>query len=718
VSATNTGSDPLKPDSDGDGFGDLQEVVSGSNPNSASSTPASDRPALVSLISTNLAAGPLNAWTNSGTLGGLFNAPTNGVPNIQSYYGVKAVIFDGANNYYTGPTAPGFITGNASRTIEAWIFNPVAADEETIFSWGRRGGPDGSNNSFNHGLNASFGAVGHWGAPDVGWGSPSNVLQAQWTYVVYTYDGDTGITRVYSNGVEANNATASPALNTWAVDTAGRPLPFRVASQTDDNGGATAGLRGSMAIAELRVYDRVLDPAKIQDTFNAGKDAYGLIDYDADGLPTYYERQYSFLNERDASDAAKDQDNDGLSNLQEYQLGTAPDNPDTDGDGVLDGAEVNRVAGATDPLNPDTDGDGLSDKVETGTGKFVSASDTGTDPLSPDTDGDGFGDGLEVSNGANPLDPSSLPPPKTLISLDAGNLPSGNLLTWPNTGTINGNFVAPTNGMGIVETVAGIKGVTLDGVNDYYIGPVPSAFVTGNGSRTVEAWIYNPAAADEETIFSWGRRGGPDGSNNSFNHGLNASFGAVGHWGAPDIGWGDPANVIQGQWTYVVYTYEGPTLTTRVYSDGVEAANETLMAPLNTWAVDTANRPLHFVLGSQTDAGGTPTVGLRGSMTIARVRVTDQPLSADAIAAKYAEESPFFTSPPAQAPQIQAAYNGSAKTISLTWNTTQGKTYNVEAASTLTSPNWTAVATGLTQGQFSEATSTSTPAKFYRVREQ
>src|SRR5262249_39744172 len=150
-------------------------------------------------------------------------------------------------------------------------------------------------------------------------------------------------------------------LNTWAVDNAGRPLPFRVASQTDANGAATGGLRGSMAIAELRVFDRVLDPAIIQSDFNAGKDAYGLIDYDNDGLPTYYERQYSFLNERDPSDAAKDQDNDGLTNLEEFQNRTDPTLADTDGDGISDGAEVHRAKGATNPLSKDTDNDGLSD---------------------------------------------------------------------------------------------------------------------------------------------------------------------------------------------------------------------------------------------------------------------------------------------------------------------------------------------------------------------
>jgi len=50
----------------------------------------------------------------------------------------------------------------------------------------------------------------------------------------------------------------------------------------------------------------------------------------------------------------------------------------------------------------DTDEDGLPDTVETVTGVFVSARDTGTDPTKADTDGDGVSDGVEVQYGTDP----------------------------------------------------------------------------------------------------------------------------------------------------------------------------------------------------------------------------------------------------------------------------------------------------------------------------
>jgi hypothetical protein len=72
------------------------------------------------------------------------------------------------------------------------------------------------------------------------------------------------------------------------------------------------------------------------------------------------------LNPNDPTMPMQDPDRDGLTNLQEFQLGTNPSNPDTDGDGLTDGDEVNKYH--TSPLLADTDGDGIPDGVEIQTG--------------------------------------------------------------------------------------------------------------------------------------------------------------------------------------------------------------------------------------------------------------------------------------------------------------------------------------------------------------
>src|SRR5690606_39718630 len=75
----------------------------------------------------------------------------------------------------------------------------------------------------------------------------------------------------------------------------------------------------------------------------------------------------------------------------------------------------------------------------------------------------------------------------------------------------------------------------------------PLGLVGLDPTRTIEVWAYNPTIAAEETLVSWGRRGGGAGTNMSFNYGSNELFGAVGHWDFPDLGWG-PVVPREGAW--------------------------------------------------------------------------------------------------------------------------------------------------------------------------
>ncbi|MCS7089938.1 MAG: LamG-like jellyroll fold domain-containing protein [Verrucomicrobiota bacterium] len=415
VSPLNAGTNPLIIDTDGDGWNDGDEVRSGSNPVDARSTPTP--PPVIHLSAVNLPLGPLSAWPNMGTVPGDF-FPLIEVPEVIQVDGVRGVAFRGGTaglegTSYYGPNVPASLAGNASRTIEAWIWDPAPQDEKTVFSWGRRGGPDGSNCTFGHGVHPVWGCLGGWGWADLGY---SNTLTfARWTHIVYTYDGATRTARAYYNGQLSSQEVYTTPLNTWAVDTSGVPIPFRVARQTDANGNPSSSGVGSNVIAIIRVYHVALPAANIQAQFEAERVQFGLSDVDNDHLADWWERRYGLS--VGVNDAMADPDHDGSNNLQEHQRGTQPRNPDTDGDGLLDGVEtntgtwINAGNAGTDPLNPDTDGDTLVDGVETNTRVYVSPTNTGTHPLFRDSDGDGWDDGGEVRAGSDPNSARSEPLP-------------------------------------------------------------------------------------------------------------------------------------------------------------------------------------------------------------------------------------------------------------------------------------------------------------------
>jgi hypothetical protein len=138
------------------------------------------------------------------------------------------------------------------------------------------------------------------------------------------------------------------------------------------------------------------DQNGIGDACDNDLDADSIKD-DVDNCPETANVDQADLDEDGIGDACDDDiDGDGLSNTEEDEAGTEPDNPDTDSDGLTDGEEVNEYG--TDPLNHDSDGDDVPDGEEIA---------DGTDPLSADTDADGLTDGEERQLGTDPLDDDS-----------------------------------------------------------------------------------------------------------------------------------------------------------------------------------------------------------------------------------------------------------------------------------------------------------------------
>ena len=139
-------------------------------------------------------------------------------------------------------------------------------------------------------------------------------------------------------------------------------------------------------IAEVLIYNRALTAAERR------------------AVVVYLNKKYLYGN----IDPAADPDQDGLTNLEEENLLTDLNNPDTDGDGVSDGDEVHKYK--SNPLSTDSDGDLLNDGFEVNV--------LHTDPTKADTDGDGFSDYYEFHLLTDPLDPNSKPKKTTAAKID------------------------------------------------------------------------------------------------------------------------------------------------------------------------------------------------------------------------------------------------------------------------------------------------------------
>ncbi len=92
---------------------------------------------------------------------------------------------------------------------------------------------------------------------------------------------------------------------------------------------------------------------------------YPPLDEDGDGLYDNWETYYG-LNPGNPDDASVDQDDDFLTAMEEFELGTSPDKEDTDGDGIPDGAEFAYNLSPLDPSDAaaDSDSDGANNLEE------------------------------------------------------------------------------------------------------------------------------------------------------------------------------------------------------------------------------------------------------------------------------------------------------------------------------------------------------------------
>ena len=174
--------------------------------------------------------------------------------------------------------------------------------------------------------------------------------------------------------------------------------------------------------------DEVTDSANINDNDVDGTDGFNWVDTDADGdtildgvegradrnnngIPAY-------LDPSESLDPDGDADGDTLLNGEEYGIGTDPNNPDSDNDGVRDDAEVQDLNnprdtdmdGTIDALDPDDDNDGVltaNEDVDGDGNPLDDDSDTDNTPNYLDVDDDGDGVNTIAEDVDNDGDPTN-----------------------------------------------------------------------------------------------------------------------------------------------------------------------------------------------------------------------------------------------------------------------------------------------------------------------
>jgi hypothetical protein len=234
---------------------------------------------LVNVDPAELSLGPVFSVTNSGALGGVFQATglaTVSQPMIiAAGGGANGIMFDGNNfmeHYSSGgvkQTLPAALSGvNAPYSIECWVVNPCIypGDATTMVYWGVRN-TFGAQTSFSYSAHISQGAMDHW-VNNLNW----LLVPAPgvWHHLVYTFDGTTQ--RAYVDGGLNTSATILGNLN----PNTSQPITLAAERNSDGSLVSVGWVRGRLTLGKVRIHSGVLADAQVAANYNLEKPTFAM----------------------------------------------------------------------------------------------------------------------------------------------------------------------------------------------------------------------------------------------------------------------------------------------------------------------------------------------------------------------------------------------------------------------------------------------------------